>query len=187
MTTACTMIVSLVAVSELGCGSKDGGGGCDTLTNYQSSTSTQLSLATDIMPILTDATNTYGCGTAVACHGNPSTPLDTIDLSDPNAKHLQFVFNPPDPAMVKAQLLQASVNAPGMMRVVPSNVGASFMAYKLSKDRSGLACVSSMCVAGASIGVNMPCGDLMPSLGTAMFPEASRTKILDWIAQGAKD
>src|SRR5262245_55064600 len=94
MTTACTMILSCAALAGIGCGGNDSGGSsCDTLKNYQASTSTQLSFATDIMPILTDATNTYGCGTAVACHGNPSTPLDTVDLSDPNAKHLQFVFN----------------------------------------------------------------------------------------------
>jgi hypothetical protein len=44
-----------------------------------------------------------------------------------------------------------------------------------------------MCVSGASIGNNVPCGDLMPSTGQATFDPAKRTKILDWIALGAKD
>ena len=42
-----------------------------------------------------------------------------------------------------------------------------------------------MCVAGASAGNHMPCGDQMPSVGT--INPTSRTKILDWIAQGAAD
>ena len=70
--------------------------------------------------------------------------------------------------MAKAELLMASVNAPAMQRVVPGNVGQSFLAYKIwDKDRTGLACVASMCESGASIGINMPCGDQMPSVGTA--------------------
>jgi hypothetical protein len=90
-----------------------------------------------------------------------------------------------DPAMAKAQLLMPSVNAPTMQRVTPGSVGQSFLAYKIS-DRNALACVNSMCVSGASVGNNKPCGDVMPSVGNALTAE-QRTKILDWIAQGASD
>ena len=185
MTTVCTMIVLLAAAVGMGCGGNNSGSGstCDTFTNYQATTSTQLSFATDIYPIMSNmATAGPGCGTAVACHGNPPSPIDSI--TNP-MKYLQFVFSPADPAMTKAQLMMPSVNAPTMQRVVAGNVGQSFLAYKLAKDKSGLACVDNKCVAGASVGNNMPCGDLMPSVGT--IADADRTKILDWIAQGAHD
>jgi len=182
-----SMIGSLTAVGAIGCSPADSGGGgsCDTFTNYHASTSTQLSFATDIYPIMIDENMTNGCGRAVACHGNPPSPLDSLTAANP--KILQFVFDTPNPAMAKSQLMMASVNAPSMMRVVAGNVGQSFMAYKLAADRTGLACVNSMCVAGASLGNNMPCGDLMPSTGQATFDPVKRTKILDWIAQGAHD
>jgi hypothetical protein len=80
--------------------------------------------------------------------------------------------------------MMPSVNAPTMMRVSAGNVGASLMAYKIAAKQSDLACVSSMCVEGASVGNHKPCGDLMPSVGPALSA-ASRTKILDWIALGA--
>ena len=87
------------------------------------------------------------------------------------------------PATVKTALLQqVPVNAPGMKFVVPGNVGASFLAYKIS-SASELACASSMCASGASIGLSKPCGDPMPMGGS--LTAAERTKILDWIAQGA--
>ena len=50
---------------------------------------------------------------------------------------------------------------------------------------AGASCVNSMCVAGASVGNNAPCGDLMPNLGE--LTDAQRTKILDWIALGAAE
>jgi len=188
MTTVSTMIVSLAAGVGVGCSPSDGGSSgdaCSAITGYKATTTTPVSFAAEIYPILSETTQTYSCGVAVACHGNPATPLNTLNPNDPNAKRLQFVFPAPDPAMARAQLLEASVNAPSMMRVVPNNVGQSFMAYKLSKDRTGLACVNMMCVAGASIGNNMPCGDIMPSLDADKFSDANRTKILDWIATGA--
>lgn len=186
---ACSMMVSLAALVAVGCAPTDAGGGggggvCDTFTNYMASTSTPLSFATDIMPILSDENPTNGCGRAVACHGNPPSPIDSITMP---MKFLQFVYDPPNPAMAKAQLMMASLNAPSMQRVVAGNVGQSVMAYKLAVDRTGLACINTKCVAGASVGNNMPCGDLMPSTGQASFDPVKRTKILDWIAQGAKD
>jgi hypothetical protein len=184
---ACSMMVSLAALVAVGCSPADGGGNggvCDTFTNYKATVTTAPSFATDIMPILSDENATNGCGRAVACHGNPPSPIDSI--TNP-MKYLQFVFDPPDPAMAKAQLMMASLNAPSMQRVVPGNVGQSVMAYKLAADRTGLACINAMCVSGASVGNNVPCGDLMPSTGQATFDAAKRTKILDWIALGAKD
>jgi hypothetical protein len=164
----------------------NGGDICSQITGYTASTTTPLSFATDIYPILADTNITNGCGQTGICHGNPPGGLD--DLFSPT-KTLPFIFGPEtapvlDPAMAKAQLMMASVNAPTMQRVVPNNVGASFMAYKIwDKDRKGLACVNAMCVAGASVGDNMPCGDAMPNVGT--LDPTNRTKMLDWIAQGA--
>ena len=72
-----------------------------------------------------------------------------------------------------------------MARVVAGNVGQSFLAYKIwDKERKGLACVASMC-SGVSASMTLPCGDQMPSVGS--IDPANRTKILDWIAQGAHD
>jgi hypothetical protein len=89
------------------------------------------------------------------------------------------------PATVKTALLQqVPVNAPSMKFVVPSNVGASFLAYKISGS-DGLACVNAMCASGASNTSTTPCGDPMPVGG--ILSEAERVKILDWIAQGAAD
>jgi hypothetical protein len=122
-----------------------------------------------------------GCAQESICHGVMPGGID-----DPFAptKFLQFQYEPADAAMAKAQLLMASLNAPTMQRVVPGKVGESFIAYKIwDEDRKGLACVNSKCVAGASAGNHMPCGDEMPSTGTINAPD--RVKILDWIAQGA--
>jgi hypothetical protein len=179
--------LTTIAVATLGggagCGSSTPAGDstCTDLTNYHASTTTPVSFATDVYPILSDTNVMNGCGQVSICHGNPPSGLD--DLFSANKKTLQFVFDTPDPAMAKAQLLMASVNAPSMPRVTPSNVGQSFLAYKIS-GRAALACVNAMCVAGASIGNNQPCGDVMPSVGQALS-DANRTKILDWIALGA--
>jgi hypothetical protein len=184
------MAVSLttiaVAVATLGggagCGSSTTADStCADLTSYHASTTTPLSFATDIYPILSDTNVMNGCGQVSICHGNPPGGID--DLFAANKKTLQFVFDPPDPAMARANLLMASVNAPSMQRVTPSNVGQSFLAYKIS-GRTALACVNASCVSGASVGNNQPCGDVMPSVGQELSA-ANKTKILDWIAQGA--
>jgi hypothetical protein len=168
--------VPYFSLSSLSCGGDDGGGGtCGTLGSYTATTTTPLSFATDIHPILSATQFAIGCSQTIICHGTPAAMIDkagtkTFSLIDP-------------PATVKAALLQqAPVNAPGMKFVVPGNVGASFLAYKLSSEGE-LACVSSMCVAGASVGLKQPCGDPMPVGGVLTAQE--RTKILDWIAQGA--
>jgi hypothetical protein len=166
----------LFALSSFGCGGSEGDS-CGQLQSYTPSTTTTLSYATDIHPILSNATFAVGCSQTEICHGAPAMALDpamtkTFSLIDP-------------PATVKTTLLQQPpVNAPGMKFVVPSNVGASLLAYKIS-PANVLACVNSMCVSGASVGASMPCGDPMPIGG--MLTAADRTKILDWIAQGAAD
>jgi hypothetical protein len=145
------------------------------LATYAPTTLTPLSFMTDIYPLLSDTNQTNGCGMTLICHGTPAMKIDPG-----MTKTLSFV----DPAAtVKAALLMNAVHAPSMARVSPGNVGSSFMAYKIS-GKDGLACVNSMCSAGAGIGT-APCGDPMPSLGT--IADADRTKILDWIAQGAAD
>jgi len=183
MITASLFAVSLAAL-PLGCGGDEGGGGnptCDALKTYTASSGTLVSYENDIYPILASTDITMGgCGQVTICHGNPPSGIDK--LTNPT-KTLQFLFDPPNPAMARANLLMASVNAPGMQRVTPGSVGQSFLAYKIS-DKNTLACVNPMCVMGASIGVSQPCGDVMPSIGTPLTA-AQRTKILDWIAQGA--
>jgi hypothetical protein len=180
--------VSLAAISAVGCGGSDdnSNAACKTFTAYTATTATPLSFATDIYPILKDTSvATGGCSTTVICHGQPAQALDPG-----NSKYLTFLFGASameDAAMAKAQLLMPSVNAPSMPRVTPGSVGQSFLAYKLAKDRTGLACAMSSCQSGASVGVSQPCGDLMPSVSQASFSDANRTKILDWIAQGASD
>ena len=167
-----------VSLSVLGCGSETAAPPspkCMELATYAPTTLTPLSFMTDIYPLLSDTNQTNGCGMTLICHGTPAMKIDPG-----MTKTLSFV----DPAAtVKAALLMNAVHAPSMARVSPGNVGNSFMAYKIS-GKDGLACVNSMCSAGAGIGT-APCGDAMPSLGT--IADADRTKILDWIAQGAAD
>lgn len=182
--TAASVLITIAfaTLAGGGCGSStpSGGGICADLTGYTASTTTPVSFATDIYPILSDSNVPSGCGQMTICHGNPPSGLDNLTAT---AKHLQFLFNPPDMAAARTGLLMASVNAPTMQRVVPGNVGQSLLAYKIS-GREGLACVANSCVAGASIGNNMPCGDPMPSTGDPLTA-GNRTKMLDWIAQGA--
>jgi hypothetical protein len=184
---AACFTTSLAAVSGLGCGSEsNGNSACDMFNAYVPTTSTPLSFATDIYPIFADTSPANaGCAQTLICHGQPSMSLDPA-----MTKKLTFLFGTSaaptmDPAMAKAELLMNSVNAPSMARVAPGSVKNSFLAYKIAKDRNGLACANSMCQAGASVGNNMPCGDLMPTVGT--LSDTNRTKILDWIAQGASD
>ena len=184
---ACFATLSLATLSGLGCGSNDGGtnASCTMFTSYTATTANPLTFTTDIYPIFADTNAPAGCAQALICHGQPMMALDPG-----NTKYLTFVFGTMaapvlDPGMARAQLLMPSVNAPSMQRVTPGSVGQSFLAYKIAADRNGLACASSSCQSGASVGISKPCGDLMPSLGTDTFSAANRTKILDWIAQGA--
>jgi hypothetical protein len=189
---AASLTVSLSGLVALSCGSEMNGGGggdiCADITGYVAKSTAPVSFATDIYPILADTNVTNGCGQTTICHGQPPGGLDDIFLP---TKYLPFIFGTAaapvlDAAMAKAQLLMPSVNAPTMQRVVPSNVGQSFLAYKIwDGDRKGLACVASMCESGASVGFNTPCGDEMPSVGT--LDMAKRDLILDWIAKGAAD
>ena len=167
----------VASLSPLACGSNSSPPPpiCMDLEMYSPTTVTPLSFATDIYPIMSDSVSSYGCSMTLICHGTPPQKIDPQ-----MTKTLSFV----DPAAtVKAALLMDAVHAPGMARVAPGSVKDSFMAYKLS-GKDGLSCVNSKCSASAGIGT-APCGDPMPSLGT--LPDADRTKVLDWIAQGAAD
>jgi hypothetical protein len=157
-----------------GSGSCSGSAICGQLCGYKASTSTPLTLTTDILPIVQDP---GGCGTGGGvCHGMPPV------LIDGKSKSMTFLG---DAATVRAMLIgTTSVNAPSMKRVVPGHVEQSFLAYKIS-GASGLACADSNCQSGASVGNSKPCGDPMPLAGFTALTDANRTKILDWIAQGA--
>ncbi len=193
----CFSVASLLgaALCTLSCGSGDSssamdsgatttdtGSTCtDPLATYKASTSTKISFATDIAPILSSPGS---CGLGTACHGMPPVALDSA-----KTKHLLFAT---DAATVKATLLAAAVNAPTMKLVVPSNVAASFLAHKIS-GLDSLKCIQSSCVAGATTGTaqptpeQTPCGDPMPASGLGVLTDSDKTKILDWIAQGAAD
>jgi hypothetical protein len=183
-TLAASLTVALAALSGISCGSKDDTGGnatCTSLMSYTSTVTTQLSFATDIYPILSNtmagtSTTPSGCAQTLICHGDPPLPLD-----DAMTKTLKFTD---PPATVKAALLAKSVNAPSMNIVVPGSVQNSFIAYKIS-GTAGLSCVTSKCVAGATVDKQTACGAPMPSNGT--IAPADRTKILDWVASGASD
>jgi hypothetical protein len=163
---------------NVGDGGMGGTGGarppaCVALETYTATSGAPtLSFANDIFPIIS---GTGTCGLALACHGTPSVAIDPA-----MTKTMMLVG---DPAAAKAALMTMSVNAPTMANVVAGQVGQSFVAYKLS-GATGLSCVTSRCVAGASVGMAMPCGDPMPAIGGTLA-DADRTKILDWIAQGA--
>ena len=165
-----------VSLSLLACGSEAAPSPkCMELAMYSPTTLTPYSFMTDIYPLFSDTNITNGCGMTLICHGAPAMPIDIA-----GTKTLSFV----DPAAtVKAALLMNSIHASGMARVAPGSVKDSFLAYKLSA-KDGLACVNSMCNGAAGIG-SVPCGDPMPSQGT--ITDTDRTKILDWIAQGAAD
>jgi hypothetical protein len=153
---------------------------CGELTAYTSTVPNQLSFATDIYPIFASTVATgAGCSQVGACHGNPPLPINSA-----GTKTLQYLYSPENPAMARSLMVNTpSVNASGMMRVLPGNVGQSLLSYKIS-GKDGLSCISSMCQGGASVG-KAPCGDAMPTIG--MLTAADRTKILDWIATGASD
>jgi hypothetical protein len=150
---------------------------CDMLEDYTASTTTPLTFTADIQPIIMSAGS---CGLVSQCHGNTPVKIDAAGL-----KTFSYVG---DPATVRATMLEPSVNAPTMNIVVPNNVANSLMAYKLS-GVDGLRCLSSRspspCVDGASTGTETDCGDDMPSMPGGTLSAADRTKILDWIAQGA--
>jgi hypothetical protein len=160
---------------------------CTMLMNYVATTSTAPSFARDIYPIIsntdpgTATSPAPGCGQTMICHGSPAGAINKAATA-----FLSFV----DPAAtVKTALLASSVGAPTMKRVDPGHVGSSFMAYKLY-GLAALACVSSSCPPGTTVGNSKPCGDPMPNVngnGVAVLTDADRTKILDWIALGAHD
>jgi hypothetical protein len=179
--------LSLLATSLLpvACGGSDSPPAvCGELESYTSTVATQLSFATDVYPILTSTDpHAANCSQAGACHGTDALPINPAMTM----KEI-FLFGTAgapmmDPAMAKANLLTASVNAPGMQRVSPGSVKNSFLSYKIS-GKDGLSCIKTMCQANASIGTP-PCGDPMPTIGT--LSASDRTKILDWIASGASD
>ena len=185
---AASLTISLSALVALSCGSESGGAGvCADITGYVAKSTGPVSFATDIYPIFADTNATNGCGQITICHGNPPSGLDNFFGG---TKFLQFLYDPANIAMAKAELLMPAYHAPGMARVVAGNVGQSFLAYKIwDKDRKGLACIASMCSAVPSVSLTLPCGDQMPSVGR-LDPEGSTTnrdKILDWIAKGAAD
>jgi hypothetical protein len=150
-------------------------------------TTTAPSFAQDIYPIISNtdpgsaASPAPGCGQTRICHGNPAASINLAGTMT-----LSFV----DPAAtVKTALLAASYGAPTMKRVDPGHVGTSFLAYKLY-GLAALACVSSSCPPGTTVGNSRPCGDPMPNVngaGVAQLTDADRSKILDWIALGAHD
>lgn len=167
---------SLLGLSSFACGG-DSASKCSDLQSYKATTTTPLSYATDIHPIMANTTDQVGCAQATTCHGSPSVFLDTGLMKT-------LVLTEPAATVRTALLQQVSVNAPSIKFVVPGNVGASLLAYKLS-GVDGLACVNAMCVSGASIGISKPCGDPMPMGG--ILSETDRVKIIDWIAQGAAE
>ena len=179
--------LSLLATSLLpvACGGSDSPPAvCGELESYTSTVPNQLSFATDVYPILTSTDgHASGCSQVGACHGPDGLPINSAGTIKET-----FLFGTPgapmmDPAMAKANLLMASVNAPGMPRVSPGSVKNSLLSYKIS-GKDGLSCIKGMCQANASLG-SPPCGDPMPSIG--VLSAAERTKILDWIASGASD
>jgi hypothetical protein len=179
---AVPMTVALAGFAGLGCAPDADGGGdvCSQITGYTASTTAPVSFATDIMPILVDTSLPAGCGQPSICHGSVPSGLDDVFVG---TQFLQFLYDPANPAMARANLLMPSYRST-MARVTPGNVGQSFLAYKIwDKERRGLACVASSCPTKASASDTLPCGDQMPSVGD--LPIASRNKILDWIAKGA--
>jgi hypothetical protein len=172
--------ISLLCVSSLSCSGDSGGGTsakCAALDSYTASVTAAPSFATNVYPILSNTMAAKGCAQATICHGDPAVGIDALT----GLKTLPFTA---PAATVKTALLGSPVNAPGMKMVVPSDVGASFLAYKIS-GADGLACIKSMCSTGASVGTMKPCGDPMPTAG--VMTDAERTTILDWIALGAAD
>jgi len=172
-------VISSSCLGLMSCSKDSGGvtGKCADLDAYTSTVTTAPSFATAVYPILSNTVAAKGCGQGTICHGTPSVPLDPG-----GTKMLSFVDAA---ATVKTALLTVvPVNAPGMKFVVPGDVGASFLANKIS-GADGLACANAMCVSGASTGTSKPCGDAMPTLG--MMTDAERTTMLDWIAMGAAD
>lgn len=174
-------LISMLATAcfplfSMSCGGDEGNPACAAITGYTPTVAGPLSYATDIHPIMSNTVFQVGCSQTAICHGTPAMNLDPAMM-----KTLSLIDAAPT---VKASLLnQVPVNAPGMKLVVPSNLGASFLAYKLYEG--GLSCVNAMCISGASVGASKPCGDEMP-VGGVLTP-AERTKILDWIALGAAD
>jgi hypothetical protein len=157
------------------------GGPCAALTTYIPTTTAAISFARDIYPILSDTgtiqLTSPGCASASICHGAVPQRLNVSGVA-------QFLKFTDPPATVLTALMANSVNAPTMKLVVPGEVAQSFLAYKIS-GADKLACADAACVAGASVGLAHPCGDVMPVDAVGTLTGAQRTRILDWIAQGA--
>jgi hypothetical protein len=87
-------------------------------------------------------------------------------------------------------LMEASVTAPAVKRVVPSDPGASFMIDKVAgiQNDKGLTCTNTE--SNPDVG---PCGQWMPYTGgplckTGMTAQTTRVDVLvNWVAQGAKN
>src|SRR4029078_13723209 len=90
--------LGLFALSSLACGGGDSANKCSDLQSYQASTTTPLSFATDIHPILANTTMAVGCYQTIIFHGTPPWPLDA-------AMTKTFTYLDP-PATVKTALLQ---------------------------------------------------------------------------------
>src|SRR5688572_33120301 len=119
------VMVSCVTLTAVSCGS-DGPTTpppsiCDMLEDYTPSTTTPLTLTTDIQPIIMSSLT---CGLVSQCHGNTPVTIDTAMM-----KTFSYVG---DPMTVQAAMLAPSVNAPTMANVVPGQVSQSLLAYKLS-------------------------------------------------------
>ena len=173
-TLLCSSLLS-ICLLQLGCGGGGGEDTCATLTGYKATSTAALTFATDIAPILA---STATCGVQLACHGNAGGASMPVKLNSAGTTLLLTA----DAAAVRTALLGPSVNAPTMVDVKPGDVAGSFLAYKLM-GKAGLACVKSSCVQGGSVSPTL-CGDAMPS-GANILSASDRTKILDWIAQGA--
>jgi len=174
------LAVSVTTLAALGCGNGSGASAdCSAVTGYTATVTTPPSFATDIYPILANTSMSGGCSFTTICHGTTPMKIDSA-----GTQTLQFLFSPENPAMAKANLMMASINAPTMQRVVASDPGNSFLAYKL-QDKSVLGCINSKCVGTTMSNHITVCGDPMPNVGT--ISDADRTKILDWIKLGALD
>lgn len=175
----CITLSGLILVSATGCSSDEQADSKDPCENTScrmagAPSSTPVSFAADVAPILQK-----NCNTA-SCHGYPSAPTATL----PAAGLFLGTSTTVDAATVIANLTKTSETVDTMQIVAPSQPENSILMIKIDgcQNDRGLDCSLRTTDAPETSGA---CGDPMPPPSYPGLCEGDVEVIRRWIAQGA--
>lgn len=161
--------LSVAGCSGDGDGGDSGGNADPNCFDYSSFTASDVSLSTDVMPILQNS-----CTFGASCHGAESGSAGKSYLG-PAAGMA------PTPEQIQTMITQnvgaESTVDSGMSRITAGDAANSFLMHKVDNT---LKCGDLACAADGSCGQSMP-------LGGASIAAADANKIRSWIQQGAKN